>query len=310
MRKLGNLVKTSCCLYALILVAASEVGAAALNAQQALQVDIHWDKVTAVSKTTPTLQVVVNPPLRPGEPLGVAAYKAVKDLGADYVRYVPWLPYPRLAVAELEPPTSQKTSWDFSLIDPMTKDFLAATEGHPVIVNFSTIPTWLFKTEKPVPYPADANQVVWNYTQGTELRDPSGRELGDYYARLVSWYASGGFTDENGVRHDSSYHYKLAWWEVLNEVEAEHSMTPEQYTERYDAIAGAIHKVSPETKFVGLALSNPGRDERFFEYFLNPANHKPGIPLDMISYHFYASPAGGETLDHWQYTFFDQEADF
>ena len=96
-----------------------------------MQVDIHWDKVTVVSKTTPTLQVVVNPPLRPGEPLGMAAYKAVKDLGADYVRYVPWLPYPRLAVAELEPPTPQKTSWDFSLIDPMTKDFLAATEGHP-----------------------------------------------------------------------------------------------------------------------------------------------------------------------------------
>ncbi len=109
MRKLGNLVKTSCCLYALILVATSTVGAAALNAQQALQVDIHWDKVTAVSKSTPTLQVVVNPPLRPGEPLGKAAYKAVKDLGADYVRYVPWLPYPRLAVAELEPPTPQKT---------------------------------------------------------------------------------------------------------------------------------------------------------------------------------------------------------
>ena len=152
--------------------------------------------------------------------------------------------------------------------------------------------------------------MVWNYTQGTELRDPSGKELGEYYARLVSWYVNGGFTDENGVRHDSGYHYKLAWWEVLNEVEAEHHMTPEQYTERYDAIVGAIHKVSPETKFVGLALSNPGRDERFFEYFLNPANHKPGIPLDMISYHFYASPASGETLDHWQYTFFDQEAGF
>ncbi|MGD0741026.1 MAG: glycosyl hydrolase family 39 [Terracidiphilus sp.] len=310
MRKLGNLVKTSYCLCALILVAAGTVGAAALNAQQALQMDIHWDKVTAVSKTTPTLQVVVNPPLRPGEPLGAGAYRALKELGADYVRYVPWLPYPKLAVAELEPPTSQKTSWDFSLIDPMTKDFLAATEGHPVIVNFSTIPTWLFKTEKPVTYPTDPNQVVWNYTQGTELRDPSGQELGDYYARLVSWYVNGGFTDENGVRHDSGYHYKLAWWEVLNEVEAEHHMTPVQYTERYDAIVEAIHKVSPETKFVGLALSNPGRDEVFFEYFLNPANHKPGIPLDMISYHFYASPSGGETLDHWQYTFFDQEAGF
>ncbi len=173
MRKLDDLVKTISRLYLLILVSACTAGVAVLNAQQPLQVGIHWDKVTAVSKTTPTLQVVVNPPLRHGEPLSAGAYKAVKELGADYVRYVPWLPYPRLAVAELEPPTTQKTSWDFSLIDPMTKDFLAATEGHPAIVNFSTIPAWLFKTEKPVTYPADPNQVVWNYTQGTELRDPT-----------------------------------------------------------------------------------------------------------------------------------------
>ena len=58
-------------------------------------------------------------------------------------------------------------------------------------------------------YPADPNQVVWDYTQGTELRDPSGKELGDYYGRLVSWYVNGGFTDENGVRHVSGYHYRL-----------------------------------------------------------------------------------------------------
>ena len=132
----------------------------ALSAQQALQMTVHWDKITVASKSTPTLQVVVNPPLRPGQPLGIAAYQAVKDLGADYVRYVPWLPYPRLAVAELEPPTPQKTSWDFSVIDPMTKDFLAATDGHSTVMNFSTIPTWLFKTDKPVTYPDDPNKVV------------------------------------------------------------------------------------------------------------------------------------------------------
>jgi hypothetical protein len=309
-RKLDDLVKIFSYSCVLTMVSACAVGAAAPKAQGPLQVGIHWDKTTVVSKTTPTLQVVVNAPLRPGEPLSAASYKAVKELGADYVRYVPWLPYPRLGVAELEPPTPQKTSWDFSLIDPMTKDFLAATDGHPAVVNFSTIPAWLFKTEKPVTYPADANEVDWDYTQGAELRDPSGRELGDYYARLVGWYVNGGFSDENGARHESGYHYKLAWWEVLNEVEYEHGMTPEQYTERYDAIVGAIHKVSPETKFVALALAEPGRDEKFFEYFLNSANHKPGIPLDMISYHFYASPVNGETLDHWQYTFFDQEAGF
>jgi hypothetical protein len=278
--------------------------------QDAPKLTINWDKAGLVSKTTPTLQVVVNPPLRPGEPLGIASYKAVKELGADYVRYVPWLPYPRLGVAELEPPTAQKTSWDFSLIDPMTKDFLAATDGHPAILNFSTNPTWLYKTDKPATYPDDPNKVTWDYTQGTELRDPSGKELGDYYARLVSWYVNGGFTDENGVRHDSGYHYKMPWWEVMNEVEFEHNMTPEQYTARYDAIVSAIHAVSPDTKFVGMALAMPSLTPQYFEYFLDHKNHRPGIPLDMISYHFYASPGKGQTLEDWQYTFFDQANGF
>src|SRR5580693_9643568 len=62
----------------------------AIGAQQPPKVTVNWEKVTGVSSTTPTLQVVVNPPLRPGEPLSTASYKAVKELGADYVRYVPW----------------------------------------------------------------------------------------------------------------------------------------------------------------------------------------------------------------------------
>jgi hypothetical protein len=282
----------------------------ATKVQTAPTLTIHWDKVTVVSKSVPTLQVVVNPPLRPGQPLGAAAYQAVKELGADYVRYVPWLPYPKLAVAELEPPTAQKTSWDFSLIDPMTKDFLAATDGHPTVMNFSTSPNWLYKTDKPSTYPADPNQVTWNYTQGTELRDPTGKELGDYYNRLVSWYVDGGFTDENGVRHESGYHYKFPVWEVLNEVDFEHSMTPEQYTARYDAIVDGIRRASPDTKFMGMALAAPRDNPRFFEYFLNPANHKTGIPLDYISYHFYAVPTGTQTIADWQYTYFDQADGF
>ncbi|MGD0730108.1 MAG: glycosyl hydrolase family 39 [Terracidiphilus sp.] len=279
-------------------------------AQKPATLTIHWDKTTVISHSTPTLQVVVNPPLRPGQPLSAASYKAVKELGADYVRYVPWLPYPRLAVAELEPPTPQKTSWDFTLIDPMTKDFLAATEGHPTVMNFSTIPAWLFKTDKPVTYPADPNKPVWDYTQGTELRDPTGKELGDYYGRLVSWYVNGGFTDENGVRHESGYHYRFPVWEVLNEVEFEHATTAQDYAKRYDAIVEGIRRVSPETKFMGMALGAPSNHPDFVEYFLNPANHKPGIPIDYISYHFYAVPRAAETIADWQYTYFDQADGF
>jgi hypothetical protein len=298
------------CLTRLLPAALTLLGAAGLSGQQAPTLTIEWGKATVVSRSVPTLQVVVNPPLRPGNPLSAASYKAVRDLGADYVRYVPWLPYPKLAVAELEPPTPLKTSWDFSLIDPTTKDFLGATEGHPTVVNFSTIPAWLFRTDRPVAYPADPNQVTWDYAQGTELRDPSGKELGDYYGRLVSWYVNGGFTDENGARHESGYYYKLPVWEVLNEPEFEHSTTPEQYTERYDAIVEGIHRVSPETKFMGMALAAPNDHPEFVEYFLNPANHKPGIPLDFISYHFYASPTPSQTIADWQYTFFDQADGF
>jgi len=125
-------------------VALIVVGAALLRpalAQDApAKMTVQWDNVVRVSKTTPTLQVVVNPPLRRGSTLHDAAFKALRDLEADYVRYVPWLPYPRLGVAALEPPKDGKTSWDFSLIDPMTIDFLEATRGHPVVLNFSTIP--------------------------------------------------------------------------------------------------------------------------------------------------------------------------
>ena len=277
-------------------------------APEKVNVAVKWDKVVTISKCTPTLQEVVNPPLRPGSKIHDRVYMALKELGADYVRYVPWLPYPKLGVAELEPPKDGKTSWDFSLIDPMMEDVMNAQAGHSVIINFSTIPQWMFKTDKPVPYPDDPNQVTWNYEQGTEFRDPSLKEVGDYYARLVSWYTQGGFTDEFGKRHDSGHHYKIDNWEVLNEVDGEHSMTPQTYTKVYDAIVEAIHRADPKISFVGMGLG--GEPREFIEYFLNHKNHKPGIPIPMISYHFYAVPSVDETQEIMEHTYWEQAERF
>jgi Glycosyl hydrolases family 39 len=291
---------------AIVLLAAS----GRLAAQdQPIKVQVHWDKVIRVSQTTPTLQVVVNPPLRRGTAVPENAYQALHDLGADYVRYVPWLPYPKLGVAELEPPKDGKTSWDFSLIDPMTIDFLEATKGHSVILNFSTIPQWMYKSDKPNVYPADPNQVTWDYEKGADLRDPTCKEVADYYARLIGWYTQGGFTDELGKRHESGYHYSIPYWEVLNEVDFEHNISPEDYTRIYDAVVTAMRKVQPDLKFVGLALAMTTQPE-YFEYFLDHKNHKPGIPLDFISYHFYAVPTGDQTPEVEQFTYFDQADGF
>ncbi|TJV20386.1 MAG: glycosyl hydrolase family 39, partial [Mesorhizobium sp.] len=271
-------------------------------------VSADWDTTERVSKTTPSLQVAVNPLFRPGNIIGENAYKALRDLGTDYVRYIPWLPYPKLAVAALEPPTNTTTSWDFSLIDPMTIDFFEATNGHPVVLDFSTMPQWMWRTAKPVGYPADPDEATYKYTQGTEPRDPTFKEIADYYARLLSWYTQGGFVDEIGTRHDSGHYYSVPFWQVLNEVDFEHHMTPEIYTKLYDQVVMAMRKVQPDLKFVGMALGNleTSANARFVEYFLDPNNHEPGIPLDYISYHFYASPTPEETPEVQGYTFFAQ----
>src|SRR6185295_7859401 len=63
---------------------------------------------------------------------------------------------------------------------------------------------------------------------------------------------------------------------------------------------------SPSTKFIGISLAFENNPE-YFEYFLNKKNHKPGVPLDGISYHFYGTPSfGTQKLDDYQYTFFEK----
>lgn len=273
-------------------------------------VRIDWSRRLATSTTTPTLQVVVNSKLMPGQAVREGAYRAFRDLDCEYVRYVPWFPYPHMSVAELAPPTATTTSWDFTYADPPTLDFLDATTGRHPVLNFSTIPAWMFVGGEEVAYPDDPDAIFWRYNEGVELRDPSGKELGDYFARLVSWYTKGGFIDELGEWHESGHHYELPIWEVLNEADLEHATTPKAYTERYDIIVEAIRAVSPGTEFVGLGIANPSANPEYFEYFLDPANHRDGIPLDWISYHFYAAPSVAEGIDEWQHTMFAQADGF
>ncbi len=270
-----------------------------------IAVKVDWAK-TQPLKTTPTLQMVVNPMLRRGSPIHDTTFAALQQLGADMVRYAAWHPYPKLAVAELQPPTANETFWDFSAIDPIVLDFLNATKGQDFIFSLSTNPAWMYKTPKPVTYPEDPDKLTWDYTQGKNLRDPSCAELADYYARVAAWYTQGGFKDELGKWHESGYHFKIPYWEVFNEIDVEHQPTPEQYVQRYDAIVGPLHKMDPAMKFVGLAMAFPERNPAMVEYFLDHSHHQPGIPLDMISYHFYAIPTREQTAADWQYSFFDQ----
>jgi hypothetical protein len=458
--------------------------AAAVAASDDLTID--WSQLAQVSKTTASLQVVVNPLIRRDSPIHDNVFNELRALHTDYVRFVPWYPYPRLGVAELKPPANGTTSWDFSLIDPLVEDFAQATRGHSTIMNFSTIPQWMWQSpwsvqdghlyanggnngvakvggawtdytftadvtplpsathsgkpyaqsgllfrvdpetlsgagflisnypysspaapgylvyitvtngsghavhSKPLPFPIvggqtyhvsigvsgdrftldvdgttvdtvtdssflagtvgfrengaesglfdnvqvtapdgtvlfsddfsgdlsqwaapglapdDPNAVDFSYSGGTELVVPI-QTVADYYRRVVAWYTQGGFTDEFGTFHASNHHYSFPYWEVLNELE--HSLTPESYTQLYDAIVTEIRKVSPQTKFVGVAQATPG-NARYFTYFLDPANHAAGVPIDLISYHFYAHTTAADTPETYGSTGFPRADTF
>lgn len=277
-----------CLLVALLAPARSGADAATPSPEPPIEITVDWDGPSLESQAAASLQVVINPLFRRESPIHDRVFESLRDLGAREVRFVAWLPYPKLGVAALEPPSEKTTSWDFSLIDPMVADFMRAMEGRSVTIDFSVVPQWMFVTEKPVAYPADPNGITWTYQQGTELRDTSGKELADYYARLASWYTRGGFVDERGKRHDSPHRFQFDAWEVFNEPNTEHEMTPEQYTQRYDAIVEAVRAVAPKMRFAGPGVSFPQQNLPFFTHFLDPAKHRPGIPVDFLTYHFYA----------------------
>jgi hypothetical protein len=276
----------------------------ALAAESDRTITVDWNKVVARSRTSLSIQVCPEPPMRRSSPIHDQIYGALLDMKIDYARLQPWYPYPRLSVAELEPPKDGKTSWDFSQIDPIVLDFFAAAEGRPVMLSFSTLPQWMFRTEKPVTYPNDPDEITWNYGGGNELRDPSLKEVVDYYHRLASWYMKGGFHDEYGKWHESGHRFKVAYWEVLNEIDIEHELTPQQYTAIYDAVVADLRKLDPGMKFSGLALAGPSDHPEYIAYFLDRKNHQPGIPLDLLSYHFYAAPDLDEMPEVQQHTFF------
>ena len=279
-----------------------------------IEIRVDWKgprpaELVTINRTTVTLQVVENPFLRRGSAIHGNAWNSLRELGASDVRLALWYPYPRMSVAELSPPTANKTYWDFSYIDPVVEDFFSAQEGRPSVLNVATIPQWMFADVTAPSIPEDPDTAVWNYEQGAALRDPTLREISQYYERVARWYMKGGFRDESGMRHSSGHHFKPDW-EVFNEPEYEHGFNPAQYTSLYDAITSRLHRVDRHLKFTGASLAIPDHSEDFFNYFLDHSRHAPHVRLDAISYHFYALERKDEPLGEKTASFFAQADHF
>lgn len=288
-------------------VVALTVAVPVLAAQPPIRVAPDWTRIIAISKSHIAIQDCPEPPLYRGATTHDNIYQALHDLNADYSRLQPWYPYPKLASAELKPPQKSQTFWDFRLMDSVVADFLQATAGHPVVFQPGTIPAWMTSRAAPH-YPDDPKQIDWTYGRDAQFQDSTVQRFADYQARLASWYIKGGFTDEIGKRHASGHAYHFAYWEPLNE--EDQRFTPEQLTRLYDAAVIAVRKIVPDMKFMGPALAGVVDRPQYVAYFFNPVNHMPGIPIDMVSYHFYTVTKGDETLPIMQYTMYEQADKF
>src|SRR6266566_5030787 len=229
----------------------------AAHAQVPTEVAVEWDQKHRVSVTTPSLQVVSTPLLARGTGQHDTAFQELARINANHVRYVPWLAYPQFGVPEPQAPANGKTFWDFTPVDPMVIDLMTAQQGRSVVMNFSIVPDWV-------------------------AADTTYARLGEYFARILSWYEKGGFTDELGVVHTSGYHYTFDYWEAFNEMEGVPSIA--DYCKRYDAVVTAMAAVDPKLKFGGPAFST--FDDAQYRYFMNPANHRAGVPIDLVTSHW------------------------
>lgn len=284
---------------------------AALAADAAVTVSLDWHDVLRVSKAHVSIEVCVEPPLRRDSPLHDPLWAALKNLGADYAHFQPYNVFPRLAVAELKAPAEGKTYWDFSLMDPIAEDFMQATAGHPVVFNIGTLPAWMFDSKRAIALPENPDEPDWTYSEFNQrsLSDATVRLAADYQARLAAWYVNGGFKDEYGQWHESGHHYDIEYWEVLNDPDFEGSLSPADYTRLYDGIVAAVRKAVPRMKFMGPVVGDLSHAD-YFTYFLDPKNHRPGTPIDMLSYHIFSMPDADESDEVMSYTFFQQAEKF
>ena len=65
----------------------------------------NWSNITFTSKTTPTLQMVLNPLVSRASPIHDNLYRTLRTIHPSYARYQSWFPYPKMAVPEIDPPS-------------------------------------------------------------------------------------------------------------------------------------------------------------------------------------------------------------
>lgn len=77
-----------------------------LNDVDPILIDVSWSEMEYKLHTVPSIQVITNPMLtREYSPIHKEVFSNLAQLKVSYARYAAWFAYPRIVVAELDPPS-------------------------------------------------------------------------------------------------------------------------------------------------------------------------------------------------------------
>jgi hypothetical protein len=280
-------------------------------------VTVDWTRATVTRTTAPSVLVAADPEWTAEGKLSAVAIDGVRKLaaaGADNIRLLNFNIFPEMSVAQME-----EGVWNFTRMDQVVLPFLDACGNASVLVDIESSPAWMWEPfSGPCPQRlapcgtdtcADAertdlppstgggygNRLRCPHWGDAEVpRDKTWKELATYFTRVSDWYTKGGFTLPDGTRHESGHRYKIAFWEIWNEVNngREHGMTKEDYLEYYDTQVLALQS-SPGgavSKFGGPSLSGLSMQnvDDWMPFLLDRKNHKPETtPFDALTFHQY-----------------------
>lgn len=191
------------------------------------------------------------------------------DLAAPLVR----IDATSLGPGALLPAGVKEGVWDLGSLDAVVGDVHRA--GGETVLTIAYAPEWM-----------------WNCGAG-QIRDGTFGEFGDYMARLVSYYNTGSFVTERGIRvtNPAGDRNRITYWELWNEPDQQATcppavrLAPNQYVAMWNATVPKMLAVDPTIKLVGPATSHAITTSLpdYIPALLAGAGRKP----DAISFHGY-----------------------
>ncbi len=211
-----------------------------------------------------------------GAPLGLAMSTAFQPADWDYPFFQNHANAPAL-LAGLQPqhirlqaidgavPETAPGVWDFTKLDAIVQPVLGVGDHSPEF-QIAVAPAFMY----------DANG---------NLLDQTFQQFGQYCQQLVEYYAGNGFTDAQGVLHQSPSPDRITWWGIFNEPNINH-LTAQQYTRLYNTVVPMMQAAVPGLHFVAVELADFGsQPQDYLPAFVSGVT----APVDAVATHYYAT---------------------